>query len=91
MLKVVSVLATLGLIGGAGLVYAARSSTLPDRLSMITHENIDLGGGPAPMPGIWMDHCHNLDHAAAGMTMHLAYEGVTTPYLVGHASGNQPE
>ena len=45
----------------------------------------------ADNPGIWMDHCHNLDHAAAGMTMHLAYEGVTTPYLVGRASGNQPE
>jgi FtsP/CotA-like multicopper oxidase with cupredoxin domain len=45
----------------------------------------------ADNPGIWMDHCHNLDHAAAGMTMHLAYEGVTTPYLVGHTSGNQPE
>jgi len=48
-------------------------------------------GFRADNPGIWMDHCHNLDHAAAGMTMHLAYEGVTTPYLVGHASGNQPE
>jgi FtsP/CotA-like multicopper oxidase with cupredoxin domain len=45
----------------------------------------------ADNPGIWMDHCHNLDHAAAGMTMHLAYEGVTTPYFVGHASGNRPE
>lgn len=25
----------------------------------------------ADNPGLWMDHCHNLDHAALGMTMHL--------------------
>ncbi|GAA3934972.1 multicopper oxidase family protein [Actinoplanes auranticolor] len=30
----------------------------------------------ADNPGIWMDHCHNLEHAAAGMVMHLAYTGV---------------
>ena len=30
----------------------------------------------ADNPGIWMDHCHNLEHAAAGMVMHLAYAGV---------------
>ncbi|MCA2219198.1 multicopper oxidase family protein [Jidongwangia harbinensis] len=45
----------------------------------------------ADNPGIWMDHCHNLDHAANGMTMHLAYEGVSTPYKVGRATVNQPE
>jgi hypothetical protein len=38
-----------------------------------------------------MDHCHNLEHAAVGMSMHLAYEGVTTPYEVGHGSVNHPE
>lgn len=42
-------------------------------------------------PGLWMDHCHNLEHAAVGMTMHLAYEGVTTPFEVGRATKNQPE
>lgn len=42
-------------------------------------------------PGLWMDHCHNLVHAAAGMTMHLMYEGVTTPYSVGSATNNHPE
>jgi FtsP/CotA-like multicopper oxidase with cupredoxin domain len=42
-------------------------------------------------PGLWMDHCHNLDHAAQGMVMHLAYEGITSPYHVGHRSGDQPE
>ncbi|MGH3646416.1 MAG: multicopper oxidase family protein, partial [Micromonosporaceae bacterium] len=30
-------------------------------------------------PGVWMDHCHNLQHAAKGMLMHLGYEGVYTP------------
>lgn len=42
-------------------------------------------------PGLWMDHCHNLVHAAAGMTMHLMYEGVTTPYSVGSGTNNHPE
>ncbi|HEX6444966.1 MAG TPA: multicopper oxidase family protein [Streptosporangiales bacterium] len=45
----------------------------------------------ADNPGIWMDHCHNLRHAKAGMIMHLGYEGVTTPYRAGSATGNQPE
>lgn len=42
-------------------------------------------------PGMWMDHCHDLNHAALGMTMHLSYEGVTTPYMMGGAAGNHPE
>jgi FtsP/CotA-like multicopper oxidase with cupredoxin domain len=45
----------------------------------------------ADNPGIWMDHCHNLDHAAQGMTIHLGYEGVTTPFEVGKETGNRPE
>jgi FtsP/CotA-like multicopper oxidase with cupredoxin domain len=45
----------------------------------------------ADNPGVWMDHCHNLDHAAYGMIMHLQYAGVTTPYEVGPATPNQPE
>jgi FtsP/CotA-like multicopper oxidase with cupredoxin domain len=45
----------------------------------------------ADNPGIWMDHCHNLDHAADGMVMHLAYEGVTSPFEVGPATPNHPE
>jgi FtsP/CotA-like multicopper oxidase with cupredoxin domain len=36
-------------------------------------------------PGLWMNHCHNLGHADQGMTMHLAYEGVTTPFHGAHA------
>ena len=38
-----------------------------------------------------MDHCHNLHHAATGMGMHLGYEGVTSPYRAGRATGNTPE
>jgi FtsP/CotA-like multicopper oxidase with cupredoxin domain len=45
----------------------------------------------AGTPGIWMDHCHNLGHAAAGLTMHLAYAGVTTPFEVGASHHNEPE
>jgi FtsP/CotA-like multicopper oxidase with cupredoxin domain len=45
----------------------------------------------ADNPGLWMEHCHNLGHAAAGLTMHLAYAGVTTPFLVGGEHDNEPE
>ncbi|OCT16263.1 copper oxidase [Paenibacillus pectinilyticus] len=45
----------------------------------------------ADNPGLWMDHCHNLVHAAAGMSMHLMYEGVATPYFVGSGTTNHPE
>ena len=42
-------------------------------------------------PGLWMDHCHNLDHAQKGMTMHVAYENVYTPFAIGSDTGNHPE
>jgi FtsP/CotA-like multicopper oxidase with cupredoxin domain len=45
----------------------------------------------ADNPGLWMDHCHDLDHAAAGMIMHLMYQGVTTPFEAGRATNNHPE
>jgi len=45
----------------------------------------------ADNPGIWMDHCHNLPHAAKGLTMHVAYAGVSTPFLVGAEHDNEPE
>ena len=45
----------------------------------------------ADNPGIWMDHCHNLKHAAQGLISHLMYEGVTEPYRVGGDSRNEPE
>jgi FtsP/CotA-like multicopper oxidase with cupredoxin domain len=45
----------------------------------------------ADNPGIWMDHCHNLEHAQQGLVTHLMYEDVTTPYRLGKDSGNDPE
>jgi FtsP/CotA-like multicopper oxidase with cupredoxin domain len=45
----------------------------------------------ADNPGIWMDHCHNLDHARDGLVAHLAYAGVTEPYRVGGSRTNAPE
>jgi len=45
----------------------------------------------ADNPGIWMDHCHNLPHAAEGLVAHLAYVGVSTPYRIGGPAGNEPE
>jgi FtsP/CotA-like multicopper oxidase with cupredoxin domain len=45
----------------------------------------------ADNPGIWMDHCHDLQHAADGFVMHLAYTGVTTPFRIGSDTANRPE
>ena len=45
----------------------------------------------ADNPGIWMDHCHDLDHAAQGLMMTLAYDGITTPFEHAGAHGNRPE
>ncbi|HEU5487055.1 MAG TPA: multicopper oxidase family protein [Microlunatus sp.] len=45
----------------------------------------------ADNPGLWMDHCHNLEHAEDGMVAHLMYEGWDTPFRIGGTVGNQPE
>jgi FtsP/CotA-like multicopper oxidase with cupredoxin domain len=45
----------------------------------------------ADNPGVWMDHCHNLEHARDGLVAHLMYAGVTTPYRVGGDHANHPE
>jgi FtsP/CotA-like multicopper oxidase with cupredoxin domain len=45
----------------------------------------------ADNPGIWMDHCHNLPHAAQGLVTHLMYTGVTSNFHLGGSPGNQPE
>lgn len=37
-------------------------------------------GFRAENPGWWMNHCHNLPHAEQGMMLHLAYDGISTPY-----------
>ena len=45
----------------------------------------------ADNPGIWMDHCHNLPHAAEGLVAHLMYDGVSSSFHVGAPTGNRPE
>ena len=45
----------------------------------------------ADNPGVWMDHCHNLDHARDGLVTHLVYTGVTEPFRVGGQGSNAPE
>jgi FtsP/CotA-like multicopper oxidase with cupredoxin domain len=45
----------------------------------------------ADNPGIWMDHCHNLTHAAQGLVTHLMYEGISTPYRIDGSARNKPE
>jgi FtsP/CotA-like multicopper oxidase with cupredoxin domain len=61
-----------------------------DSLDLRPGESYEIGFR-ADNPGVWMDHCHNLDHAANGMVMHLGYEGVYSPFEVGRATVNQPE
>ena len=61
-----------------------------DTVEVLPGEVVDVAFR-ADNPGIWMDHCHNLQHAAQGMVLHLAYEGVTSPYQVGHATANRPD
>jgi FtsP/CotA-like multicopper oxidase with cupredoxin domain len=45
----------------------------------------------ADNPGIWSDHCHTLPHAVDGLVAHVMYEGVSTPFTINGAAGNQPE
>jgi len=61
-----------------------------DTLNVRPHETYEVGFR-ANNPGLWMLHCHNLKHAAQGLTMHVAYAGVTTPFRIGGDPGNEPE
>ena len=45
----------------------------------------------ADNPGVWMDHCHNLPHAAEGLLAHLMYIGYSTPFMIGGTADNHPE
>ena len=69
---------------------AAGSPWWSDTLNVLPGESYVVAFR-ADNPGIWMEHCHNLPHAAKGLTMHLAYVGVSTPYLVGADHHNTPE
>jgi FtsP/CotA-like multicopper oxidase with cupredoxin domain len=61
-----------------------------DTLSVESNERYELAFR-ADNPGLWMDHCHNLKHAAEGLTMHVVYAGVSTPFEVGGGVHNHPE
>jgi FtsP/CotA-like multicopper oxidase with cupredoxin domain len=71
-------------------VPAAGSPWWVDSLNVENKEMYEIAF-VASNPGIWMDHCHNLRHAAEGFVAHLMYEGVTTPYTLGGPSDNHPE
>ncbi len=61
-----------------------------DSLNVAANESYDVAF-VADNPGIWMDHCHNLKHAADGMVAHLMYEGFDTPYRLAGPAENRPE
>jgi FtsP/CotA-like multicopper oxidase with cupredoxin domain len=61
-----------------------------DTLNMLPHERYEVSVR-ADNPGLWMLHCHNLGHAADGMTMHVIYDGVMTPFRAGDSAHNHPE
>jgi FtsP/CotA-like multicopper oxidase with cupredoxin domain len=71
-------------------VAATGSPWWVDSLNVRDNESFEIAF-VANNPGLWMDHCHNLQHAADGMVAHLMYEGVTTPFRIGGAADNQPE
>jgi FtsP/CotA-like multicopper oxidase with cupredoxin domain len=61
-------------------------------------DSLDVGDGDtyeiafvAANPGIWADHCHNLEHVPEGLVVHLAYAGVRSSFQVGGPAGNTPE
>ncbi len=66
------------------------SSWQVDSLDVENGESYEIGF-VADNPGVWMDHCHNLPHAADGMVAHLMYEGVTTQFEMGDDPDNHPE
>jgi FtsP/CotA-like multicopper oxidase with cupredoxin domain len=71
-------------------VRASGSPWWTDTLNVHGNESYELAFR-ADNPGLWMDHCHNLDHAAAGLTLHVAYEGFSTPFSIGGEAHNEPE
>jgi len=71
-------------------VAATGSSWWVDTLEVGNGESYEIAF-VADNPGIWMDHCHNLPHAAQGLMTHLSYTGVHTPYRIGGDNHNEPE
>ena len=71
-------------------VAATGSPWWTDSLNVEDNETYEVAF-VADNPGIWMDHCHNLPHAAQGLVTHLMYTGVTTNFHHGGPASNQPE
>jgi FtsP/CotA-like multicopper oxidase with cupredoxin domain len=71
-------------------VKASGSPWWIDSLDVDSGDSYDIAF-VADNPGIWMDHCHNLPHAAQGLVAHLMYAGLTEPYRVGGSAKNKPE
>jgi FtsP/CotA-like multicopper oxidase with cupredoxin domain len=71
-------------------VKATGSPWWVDSLDVASGDSYDIAF-VADNPGIWMDHCHNLPHAAQGLVAHLMYAGLTEPFRVGGGKDNQPE
>lgn len=71
-------------------VAATGSPWWTDSLNVANNESYEVAF-LADNPGIWMDHCHNLPHAAQGLVAHLMYMGVSSPYRIGKDDDNQPE
>lgn len=70
-------------------VAATGSPWVVDSLEVEDGETYEIGF-VADNPGVWMDHCHSLPHAAQGLVAHLMYAGVTTPYRVGADRAGKP-
>jgi FtsP/CotA-like multicopper oxidase with cupredoxin domain len=69
---------------------SVKTPWMTDTLNVLPGEIYEVGF-VADNPGMWMDHCHILHHAAAGMTLHLMYDNVDPSYEVGTRSGNLPD
>ncbi|GCE31691.1 metallo-oxidoreductase [Dictyobacter alpinus] len=61
-----------------------------DTINIQSKESYEIGFR-ADNPGLWMDHCHDLDHASHGMDMMVVYPNISTPFDMGKKSGNIPE
>ena len=59
-------------------VAATGSPWWVDSLNVLANETYDVAF-VANNPGIWMDHCHNLKHAAQGMIAHPCTRASTPP------------
>ncbi|MEP7288085.1 MAG: multicopper oxidase family protein, partial [Chloroflexota bacterium] len=60
-----------------------------DTLNIASGDSYDVAF-LADNPGLWMLHCHMVEHDSHGMDMMVNYPDIYTPYTIGTASGNNP-